>query len=272
MSKIVNLVGQRFGRLVAVEQLKKPPRHDHYYRCICDCGNEKVVVGYSLTNGNCKSCGCYLRECSSLKARTHNLSKTHLYKIWAGIKNRTDKRRSSCVGNYRKLNIGICDEWKNDFVSFYNWSIENGYTDEKLPNGKYKWTVDRIDRYGDYCPDNCRWATLKQQMNNQTRNKLITYKGKTQTVAQWCDELNLRYNLVNGRLLDGWEVERAFFESSDKKRYFEYKGQLLNKHDISKMTGISVENISNRVNRKWDIERIINQPEIQAKKKKKEKK
>jgi hypothetical protein len=154
----------------------------------------------------------------------------------------------------------MCDEWRDNFMAFYNWAIANGYKEEKLPNGRNKYEIDRIDTYGNYCPENCRWITQKEQMNNQTTNKFITYKDRTQTLAQWCDELDLDYGLVNQRLCSGWSVDRAFFESPDRKRYFEYKGQKLTKFDIARITGLTLSNVENRIFRNWDIERIMTQP------------
>ena len=197
---------------------------------------------------------------------THGLRYTKLYKVWAWIKDRTNINSKSCTKNYRKLGIKMCDEWKNSFKNFYDWAMANGYKEEMLLNGKNKWTIDRINTYGDYCPENCRWITNKEQMNNQTRNNFITYNGKTQTLAQWCEELGLNYGLINQRLWSGWNIERAFTESSDKKRYFEYNGMLLTKKDIAKITGMSVNNIENRIHRKWSIERIMTQPERKKKK------
>jgi hypothetical protein len=198
---------------------------------------------------------------------THGLRYTKLYKVWAWIKGRTNTNSKSCNNNYKKLGIKMCDEWRNNFKTFYDWAIANGYKEEVLPNGKNKWTIDRIDTYGDYTPTNCRWITNKEQMNNQTTNKRITYNNKTQTLAQWCEELDLDYNLVNQRLWAGWSVDRAFTESADKKRYFKYNGMTLTKKDIARITGISVNNVENRIHRGWSIERIMTQPENPNKKK-----
>ena len=88
-------------------------------------------------------------------------------------------------------------------MNFYNWSIEHGY--------KENLSIDRIDNLKGYCPENCRWVTMLQQMNNTSRTKMITYKGKTQSIPNWCRELNLNYKTVRTRINEyGWSVERAF--------------------------------------------------------------
>lgn len=189
----------------------------------------------------------------------HGLRNTHLYKIWAGIKDRTNPKNHQCKNNYKKLGIKICPEWSNNFLAFYNWAVANGYKEEKLPNGVHKYQIDRIDNYGDYKPSNCRWVTVKEQMNNQTTNKIITYKGKSQTLAQWRDELGFNYGLVESRLLSGWDIERAFNESSDKQNYYKYKNKFYTINDICKITGLTKTNVWNRIHRGWDIERIFTQ-------------
>lgn len=190
----------------------------------------------------------------------HNMRHTQLYRVWAGIKDRTTEGHKQNTNNYKKLGIKMCDEWRNSFIEFRDWALSNGYKYEKLPNGRNKYTIDRIDTYGDYCPNNCRWITNEEQLNNTTTNKYILYNGKVQTLSQWCKELCLNYNLVNMRLHSGWSVDRAFNESNDKKKYYLYNGELLSKRDIAKMTGLTMTNIENRLHRGWDIKRIIEQP------------
>ena len=255
-----NIVGKRFGRLLVLEEAGKNKYNNVLVRCICDCGNKKVVRFLDLKSNHTKSCGCYSKEMASKKFSTHGLRHTQLYKVWAGIKDRTNPNNHNCKDNYRKLSVQMCEEWRNDFMAFYNWAIENGYKEEKLPNGKNKWTIDRIDTKGDYEPRNCRWVTNKEQMNNQTTNRIIEYKGKIQTLAQWCDELNLPYGTTLFRLHIGYDVERAFTESTDKQNYYEYKGELLNINQIVERTGLTRTNVWNRITRGWTIERIMEQP------------
>lgn len=101
--------------------------------------------------------------------------------------------------NYGGKGVRICDEW-NDYQSFRNWAEANGYNDSL--------SIDRIDPNGSYCPENCRWADDKVQMNNQTRNRKICYKGKTKTMAQWADLFGLSYSAMQHRIERGWSMDR----------------------------------------------------------------
>ena len=103
--------------------------------------------------------------------------------------------------NYGGRGIRVCQEWQNA-DSFMNWALKNGYKDTL--------TIERIDVDGDYEPSNCKWATLKEQARNKRNNFNVTYLGRTQPLAAWCEELNLKYNTVYMRLKHNWSVEEAF--------------------------------------------------------------
>lgn len=103
--------------------------------------------------------------------------------------------------DYGGRGITICDEWLNDFMAFYYWSINNGYKDNL--------TIDRIDNNKGYSPDNCRWVDVKTQTNNTRRNVLLSYNGKTQSMAQWAKELNISYNTIICRHRKGYTDEEC---------------------------------------------------------------
>ena len=103
--------------------------------------------------------------------------------------------------NYGKRGIVMCDEWKNDFVSFYDWAMDNGYREHL--------TIDRIDVNGNYEPSNCRWVTKEIQNKNTRRNINITYKGETHNVSEWASILNMNINTLYDRLRRGWSGEKT---------------------------------------------------------------
>lgn len=102
---------------------------------------------------------------------------------------------------YGGRGITICDEWLNDFMSFYDWSMNNGYQDNL--------TIDRIDNNKGYSPINCRWTTRKEQARNTRRNRLITIDGETKCLAEWCEVFNLNYHTVKRRLYRGWKIKKS---------------------------------------------------------------
>ena len=140
------------------------------YKCGL-CGNEFKASTYSINRGDTKSCGCYQKRRTSETHKTHGLRSTRLYRIWANIKNRTLNINTKVFNDYGGRGITICDEWKNDFMSFYNWAMKNEYSDEL--------SIDRIDNDGNYCPENCRWVDRTIQSRNQriAKNNTSGYKG-----------------------------------------------------------------------------------------------
>ena len=135
------------------------------------CGTEFKTGSQDVKRGHTKSCGCYQKRRVSETHKTHGKRHTRLYKIWINMKKRTLNSKNKHYINYGGRGITICDEWKNDFMSFYNWAMENGYSDEL--------SIDRIDNDGNYEPNNCRWTTRTIQNRNQRiqKNNTSGYKG-----------------------------------------------------------------------------------------------
>lgn len=209
MSKLRDLTGQRFGKLIVIERaenyIQPNGQKKTKWKCICDCGNEIVTVGHNLTRGVCTSCGCVRKEKVIKMNKTHGKSNHILYSKWEHIKDRCLNPNDKGYKNYGGRGIKICDEWIDSFETFYNWSMQNGY--------KEGLTIDRIDVNGNYEPSNCRWVTMKEQSNNKRNNIYIEYNGEIKTLKQWCDELNMNYKKIHNRLYKlKWEVTRAFEE------------------------------------------------------------
>ena len=155
------LTGLRFGKLVVLERTEKRIHGKVVWRCRCDCGKESEVLSTRLISGHTKSCGCYNSEHTVAQNTTHGKSKTRLYRIWDSMKTRCFNAKSRAYSYYGGKGITVCPEWKNDFSRFYSWAVTHGYRDDL--------TIDRINPSGNYCPQNCRWATWHEQRINQTR-------------------------------------------------------------------------------------------------------
>lgn len=136
---------------------------------------------------------------------THGLSKTKLYKIWLNMKSRCYNKTATRYERYGGRGIFVCDEWKNNFMNFYNWACNNGYI-EGL-------SIERIDINDGYYPQNCKWITKSEQSKNTCRTHLITYNHETKCVEDWCKELGLKSNTILERAknLNG-DFYKALFE------------------------------------------------------------
>ena len=190
-----DLVGTRVNHLVVMSREGSDKNRNSLWRCRCDCGKEILVRGFTLRSGDIFSCGC-----ESKRSTTHGESRTKLYHVWQGMKSRCNNPNYHQYHLYGGRGISVCGEWM-DYINFKEWAINNGY--------KPGLTIDRIDTDGNYCPENCRWVTQKEQQNNKRTNRTITYNGETHSLMEWCELLQLNYERVSSRLDYGWTFEDA---------------------------------------------------------------
>lgn len=183
-----DLTGNRYGRLTVLSENGRKGG-GVVWRCKCDCGNITDVRANHLKRGAVVSCGCY----NSQVIRTHDLSKTKLYHTYQNMKYRCENEDSDEYKNYGSRGIRVL--W-NNFESFYEWSMANGYKDGL--------TIDRIDVNGDYSPTNCRWATMKQQCRNRRTNVIIEYLGEKHCLSEWAEITNQPYARLQSRYRRGW--------------------------------------------------------------------
>lgn len=212
MSKLIDLTGQRFGRLTVIERAGAKPTR---WLCECACGRKIEINAYSLNSGRTTSCGCFARECRSERKKTHGKAYTRLYNVWRCMKQRCLNPNHISYRNYGGRGITVCDEWLHDFQAFYDWAMANGY-DSDAPKGQC--TIDRVNVNGNYCMENCRWATRKEQNNNTRANRKIAFAGRTMTMAEWREELQISKGTVDARRALGWTPEEALGLIPRKKR------------------------------------------------------
>lgn len=196
-----DIIGKKFGRLTVIKfsHIDKNKKH-RYFICKCNCGNTKTICSYRLKYGYTKSCGCLRKELGKNMLTTHGMSKIKEYQTWVGIKARCINKKEPAYMNYGGRGIKICDRWKNSFENFY----------EDMGERPKRKSLDRIDNNGNYCKENCRWATRKEQQRNTRTNIMITYKGKTFCAKEWAEKLNIKYPTLYYRIKSGWNIERAF--------------------------------------------------------------
>lgn len=137
----------------------------------------------------------------------HGLKHTRLYAIWCGIKYRCYNKNHSRYEDYGGRGITVCDQWKNDFKSFYDWAMSNGYSDDL--------TIDRIDNDGNYEPSNCRWADDLTQANNSRHCHEIEFNGETHSISEWARITGISRTTLNSRIFQyGWTTEEALTRPS----------------------------------------------------------
>ena len=203
MGKLIDLTGQKFGRLTVLERAEKRGNH-YYWKCLCSCGAEKIVQGCSLRNGAILSCGCLQRENAGAANTKHGLSRSKIWGIYKAMKQRCYNLNNKRYKNYGGRGIRVCEEWKDDFLAFYNYVSQLEHFGEK------GYSLDRINNDGNYEPGNVRWATASEQNRNHRRNVIVEYNGEQMTLAEAVEKSGLSRNTLNSRLKSGDTGKRLF--------------------------------------------------------------
>jgi hypothetical protein len=208
-----SLISNRFGRLVVKEEFKTTVsesgvnarkrsdgqpyvRYRYFCKCMCDCGGEKIIRRDALLTlkNPTKSCGCLAQEALEIGRKgTHCKTNTKVYRAWSKCKERCYNQTCKRYPKYGGRGITVCDRWKNSF--------ENFYADMGDPPSR-EHTLGRIDNDKGYTPDNCRWETPTEQMNNTSRNRFIEFDDRIQTISQWSKEIGLRPGTLRRRIVD----------------------------------------------------------------------
>ena len=189
MEKFIDLTGQRFGRLVVIERAANSNAGSARWNCMCDCGGKATVVGGGLRSGHTKSCGCIKNEKTAERNFKHGMVGTSTYVIWDSMKQRCINPNDTTYKNYGGRGISVCDRW----LKFENFYADMG----ERPKGM---SIERIDNNGNYCPENCCYATQKEQMRNTRRTVTVKYQGKEQCMAAWAEELGINQGTLWYRL------------------------------------------------------------------------
>jgi hypothetical protein len=209
----IDLTSMRFGRLKVLEFSHSNRSNHTSWKCVCDCGNSKVVMSHNLKSGQVKSCGCLAKEVSSelfrqigynnvVHGNSRRTKTTPEYRAWSQMWNRCENPKGPEYPRYGKRGISVCETW-NDFSIFLADMGER-------PSDQH--SLDRIDTELGYSQSNCRWATPQEQANNRRSNFMITHNNTTKTLAEWGRDTGLKPRTISARLDRGWSVSRALNE------------------------------------------------------------
>lgn len=189
------LVGQRFGRLLVLDESKERKHGCVVWRCQCDCGAITLISSAKLICGDIKSCGCLKVDVartigkktaflgSDNPSYRHGQAKSRLYRIWCAMKKRCYDPKANNYRYYGGRGIVVCDEWKKDYVPFMEWAVSSGYKDNL--------SIDRIDPDGNYTPENCRWVTMSVQNSNKNE-----FRCPKRSIRVVCVETGSQYNSI----------------------------------------------------------------------------
>lgn len=195
-----DLTGKTLGNLY-VEELDHITTTGHsYYRCKClKCGKSKIISRKILLADK-YACGC-----QKIK---HNMTGTRFYRLYLAIKQRCNNPNAHAYKDYGGRGIKICERWEN-FLNFKEDMYES-YLEHVKQYGEKNTSIDRIDNDGNYCKENCRWVTQKEQCSNTRKTIYLTYNGETHTIAEWSKITGIRHKLLYGRIFEKfWDVEKA---------------------------------------------------------------
>lgn len=194
----LNAAGKVFGLLTAVEMSHRLPCGHSVWRCVCSCGKEVLVRWGNLRAGNTKSCGCLSSKSRVESNKKHGKYGTPTYISWAGMKSRCNNPNNEFYSDYGGRGISVCSEWC-EFDAFYRDMGDR-------PSGK---SLERLDVNGNYCPENCVWATAEQQARNTRRNRFVKVGDKSMTHAEFERSVGLYPGAIYDRLRRGWSIEEA---------------------------------------------------------------
>lgn len=198
-------IGQVFGRLTIVsDPFRNPGGSKRRVFCQCSCGRITEKNLSDILAGHTTSCGCYARERSSARERTHGMTSSPEFNTWKGIKQRCYNPNHTHYESYGGRGIAMCDAWRLSFDAFL---ADMG----PRPQGT---TLDRIDNDRGYEKDNCRWVSKKTQSRNVRTNTWIEYRGRRMTVVEASEEAVVDYNTLLWRIGQGWDIEKAMNQPS----------------------------------------------------------
>lgn len=236
-----DLIGKRFNNLTVIEFAYKK-NYRAYWKCRCDCGNEKIIMRNNIPKT--LTCGCS-------KGANKYVGKfpRKLGDVYYNMKKRCDYKNHKSYNSYGGRGITYCDKWK---------TLE-GFLDDMLDGYEEGLTLDRIDVNGMYCKENCRWVSRNIQANNKTTNIFLEYKGEKLTLSELTNKLGLNYSMVQHRIARGYTVEEAI-KPPKEKEMITYNSVTKTVGEFAEEYGMTYHQLKKRLMRGWNIERALTQP------------
>jgi hypothetical protein len=201
---------EKFGQLITIGPEFLLPRSNQtqkrrpYQVCECQCGVIKVYEK-SCLGKRTVSCGCHKAELLREATIIHGLTGTSEHNIWCSMKQRCINKNAERHGDYGGRGIRVCDRWlEPNGLGFINFLADMG------PKPDPSYTIERKNNDGDYCPENCKWATRQEQANNKRCTLRFSVNGEIDTLKNWCKKFGIEYKLAHARITQkGWDAERA---------------------------------------------------------------
>ncbi|QVW08761.1 AP2 domain-containing protein [Phage CBW1004C-Prop1] len=245
MTRAIDMTGNRYNELVAIKRVGSCRSGDAKWLFQCDCGNQFSASGYAARTSkiiNCPQCAKERAKTASIK---HGRAKTSEFGIWTDMQTRCLNPNSTSYPNYGGRGIGICQRW----MKFQNFFQDMG------PRPSMNHSIDRIDPDGDYSPDNCRWATHKEQSRNKRNTIRVTINGVTKPLVEWCEEYGCGKAAAYQRRARGLDGEQIFLGTDQR---ITFKGITDTFSGWSKRTGIKPNTLAMRVNKyQWPVEKAL---------------
>lgn len=246
-------IGQKFNRLTIIEYVGKTDTRTHRVMVECECGVIKEATYNNLKSGVLKSCGCLVREhCAKGSSRKHGLYKHPLFRIWHGMSHRC---YSGLYPAYS--DVEVCDEWRNDIMTFFNWAIANGW-EEGLELDKDKLAPTQTGKL--YGPEYCSFITHVENCRHRGNTVIIEYNGEVKSLPEWAVTLNIEYALLIQRYSRGWSPARMFETPIKQAQIVEYNGKSKSLSEWATSLGVKYKSLLARINDGWSIEKTLSTP------------
>ena len=249
MSELIDLTGQRFGRLLVLGRAENVKGRTAWL-CRCNCGAEVVKITKYLRNGETTSCGCAAKGVYQTK---HGLSyKIPEYAVWKRLRKRCNSPTAKDYDRYGGRGITVCPRWD----SFVNFLADMG----RRPSPDH--SIERKNNDGGYSPENCVWATDAQQRRNKRTSVILTRPrdGKRMNIKDWARELGVTTGTINRRLRNGWSLDDALDPATKNPhlRYLTHNGKTQTMSNWARELGVRVQVLRNRLDSyHWPLERAL---------------